>query len=63
MRREDGGLDQGSSSGDDKESSNLEYILEINQPGFTDGLVVGCMSRCAHTNVDRMEPREVSELQ
>lgn len=42
MRREDGGLDQGSSSGDDKESSNLEYILEINQPGFTDGLVVGC---------------------
>lgn len=42
MQREDGGLDQGSSSGDDKESSNLEYILEINQPGFTDGLVVGC---------------------
>ena len=35
-------LDQGSSSGDDKESSNLEYILEINQHGFTDGLVVGC---------------------
>lgn len=42
MQREDGGLDQGGSSGDDKESSNLEYILEINQPGFTDGLVVGC---------------------
>ena len=43
--RKDGGLDQGSSSGDGKKSSNLEYILEIKQPGFTDGLVVGCESK------------------